>query len=334
MAEIGFDNKLYLGEQVKKMKALVSGDYTKVYIEFGEKIIQDKHASRVLPGYDEDIKLEILKRVYHKGEVIFVVSSRDILRGRICGNFKTTYFEETFRTISELNKRGLVIKHVAISLLNKSNPVPKRIKLLKSKLKQLGIETHLFFSIKNYPKKIKVDELATNPFIKTNKRIVVIISPGGGSGKFGICLNQLYHEMSKNAVPYYLKFETFPIHDLPIEHPINLAYMAATADLGDIVARDKRHKGATSYNRDMENYELLHLLARKFPAQGKYLRKISSATSMGINVVSKGITNDEVVQKAAAAEIARRLIRYKFEVAAGKETKRVLTRTRKILRML
>ena len=163
---------------------------------------------------------------------------------------------------------------------------------------------------------------------------MAVISPGGGSGKFGVCLNQLYHEMSKGVVPYYLKFETFPVHDLPVKHPLNLAYMAASADFYDIVMKDTRCKKATSYNRDVENYELLHLLAKKFPDQGKYLRKISSATSMGANMISKGIIDDEIVQREAAAEIARRLIRYKFEVARGEERRKVLVRTRDILRML
>ena len=335
MPELSFSTKIYLNEQIKKIKSMIQKNHAKLYIEFGGKIIQDKHSARVLPGYAEDTKLEILKKICHKGEAIFVVSAQDILRDRVRGDFKTTYFKETIRSIREFKKRGLTIKYVAISMLEQNTPVPTKIKLLEKKLKRFGITTYRFFSISNYLKSnIKIDELAINPFIKIENKIIAIISPGGGSGKFGICLNQLYHEMSNGVVPHYLKFETFPIHNLPIEHPLNLAYMAASADFCDIVMRDKRHGRATSYNRDIENYELLNLLAKKFPIQGKNLKSISSATNMGANMITEGIINDEIVQKEAAAEIARRLIRYKFEVAAGKEDKKVLNRVRAILKML
>jgi len=335
MRELGFDTKIYLEEQVKKIKGMIQKEYDKLYIEFGGKIIQDKHCSRVLPGYEEDTKLKILKEICSKGEAIFVVSARDILRDRVRGDFKTTYSEETVRSIREFKKRGLDVKYAVISMLEQNAAIPEKIILLEKKLKKLGVKTFRFFSLCNYHKdNIKIDDLAINPFIKIDKKIIAIISPGGGSGKFGICLNQLYHEMSGGASPHYLKFETFPIHDLPVEHPLNLAYMAASADFYDVVMKDKRHGKATSYNRDIENYELLHILARKFPAQGKNLRKISSATNMGANMVTKGMINDEIIQKEAAAEIARRLVRYKFEVAEGKEDKKVLNRVRTILKML
>lgn len=334
MLELGFNVKIYLQEQVKKIKSLIQKNQDKLYIEFGGKIIQDKHSARVLPGYAEDAKLKILKKICSQGEAIFVVSARDILGERVRGDFKTTYFEETFRSIREFKKRGLVIKRVAISLLDKNSPIPAKIKLLENKLKLFGITAYRFFSISNYPKNIKFSELAVNPFIKIDKKIIAIISPGGGSGKFGVCLNQLYHEMSNGVCPHYLKFETFPVHNLPIKHPLNLAYMAASADFCDLVMRDKRHGRATSYNRDIENYELLKLLANKFPIQGKNLKNISSATNMGANMITKGIINDEIVQKEAAAEIARRLIRYKFEVARSKESKKILVQARKILKML
>lgn len=335
MSELGFNTKIYFKEQTEKIKSMIQKEHAKLYIEFGGKIIQDKHSSRVLPGYAEDIKLKILKKICDKGEVIFVVSARDILCDRMRGDFKTTYFEETIRSICEFKKRGLTIKYVVISMLEQGNAAPAKIKLLEKKLKQFGIITYRFFSLSNYQKNnIKIDELAINPFIKIDKKIIAIISPGGESGKFGICLNQLYYEMSNGISPHYLKFETFPIHDLPIKHPLNLAYMAASADFYDVVMRDRRHGEATSYNRDIENYELLNLLAKKFPVQGEYLKNISSATNMGANMITKGIINDEIVQKEAAAEVARRLIRYKFEVAAGKENKKVLDRVRTILKML
>jgi len=332
--ELGFNTQIYLREQLKKIKSMIRKGHSKLYIEFGGKIIQDKHSSRVLPGYDEDIKLKILKKICKAGEVIFVVSSRDILRERVRGDFKTTYYEETIRNIYEFKKRGLIIKYVVISLLDKNNPIPLKIKFLEKELKKIGVISYRFFAINNYSKNVNLNDFKINPFIKINKKIIAIISPGGGSGKFGICLNQLYYEMLNEVSPDYLKFETFPVYNLPINHPLNLAYMAASADFYDVVMKDKRQKDATSYNRDIENYELLHILAKNFPTQGEFLKKISSATNMGANMIAKAIINDEIVQREAAAEIARRLIRYKFEVAYGKEDLKVLNQVREVLKML
>lgn len=332
---LGFDTDKYLNSQINKIKEMVGRADGKLYIEFGGKLIQDKHSSRVLPGYREDAKLEILKKICGNGGVILAVSSKDIDRGRIRGDFKTTYDKETLRTISELKKRGLAVYHVAITLLQRNKLVSEKILSFEKELLQRKIHVYRFYEIDNYPtENISIDDLKVNSFIKINKKIVSIISPGGGSGKFGVCLSQLYHEILNSVTPRYLKFETFPVHDLKINHPLNLAYMAASADFYDVVMKDKRDGKATSYNRDIENYELLHLLASKFPNQGKYLRRITSATNMGINMISKGIIDDEIVQREAAAEIARRYVRYKFEVLEGKEDKKVLLRVKSILKML
>lgn len=331
----GFDTNKYLRAQVATIKKIMGRSREKLYIEFGGKIVNDRHAARVLPGYNENAKAELIKKLCKEGEIIFVVSAKDILRNRIRGDFKITYDKEALRVINELKSFGLIVNHVAISLLEQNNPIPDKIKRFKHKLDNLGIKSYCFYSIKGYPStKVNFSDFAINPFIKTKKRIVAILSPGGGSGKFGICLNQLYHEMNNGVSPHYLKFETFPVCDLPIEHPINLAYMAASADFYDVVMRDKRHGTATSYNRDLENYELLNLLAKVKPSKGKYLKRLTSATYMGVNRLTKGIIDDELIQKEAAAEIARRLVRYKHEVAHGQEDKKVLIRTRNILKML
>lgn len=332
----GFNTDRYLQYQARKLKAVVNRTHDRLYIEFGGKLIQDKHSARVLPGYREDTKFELLKRLCQKGEVIFVVSGSDILRGRIRGDFGTRYDAETLRTLTELSRRGLHVRHVAITLLDDSHTIPKPIRSFEQRLHARKIQTYRFTKIQQYTRGAELlQALNRNPFVGVRKKLVMIISPGGGSGKFGVCLNQFYHEMIRGRAPRYLKFETFPVHDLPLYHPINLAYMAASADFYDVVMKDKRHRGgATSYNRDLENYELLRFLAKRFPREGRYLRTISSATSMGINMLSRGIVSDLVVQKEAAAEIARRLIRYKFEVLHGKEDKKVLGTVRKILAML
>jgi len=331
----GFNSKKYIRNQTSKIKQMVMKNHDKLYIEFGGKIIQDKHSARVLPGYNEDAKLKILKNICKNSEIIFVVSAKDIKRGRIRGDFRTTYDDESVRIIKELKDRGIEIKNLAVSLLDQKRSIPPVVKNFEKRISRMGIKVFEFFSLKRYPSRdFNFKTLEINPFVRTNKKIVAIISPGGGSGKFGICLNQLYYEMKNGVTPNYLKFETFPVHNLPVDHPINLAYMAASADFYDIVMADKRHKNASSYNRDLENYELLNLLAKIFKKQGVYLRKISSATNMGANMISTGIENDEIIQKESAAEIARRLIRYKFEVREKKEDKKVLERVREILKML
>lgn len=333
--KIAFDSKLYLKNQAEAIKKIINQSGEKLYIEFGGKIINDKHAARVLPGYDENSKAKLIQKLMKEGEVIFVVSAKDIMRGRIRGDFKITYDQESIRVINELKKYGIGVKYAAISLLDPQKSEPAKIQSFKKKLFNLGISAYYFRAIKNYPlTKINFDDLLENPFIKTKKNIIMILSPGGGSGKFGVCLSQLYHEMSNGISPRYLKFETFPVHDLPVKHPLNLAYMAASADFYDIVMRDKRFGNATSYNRDLENYELLRILSGIIPKQGKHLRRLTSATYMGKNKLTSGIINDEIAQKEAAAEIARRFIRYKFEVAGGKENKKVLARMKKILNML
>ncbi|MFH1543174.1 MAG: DUF1846 domain-containing protein [Patescibacteria group bacterium] len=358
----GFDSKLYLKYQTAKIREIIRSSTKKLYIEFGGKIVHDKHAARVLPGYDENVKLSLIKKICRDGEVIFVVSAKDIIGKRIRGDFKITYDQEALRVIAELRKNGLKIKNVALTMLPRKKILPKCIKKFDRQLKKIGITPYHFYEIKDYNYLPVISDFDINPYIKTRKKIVVILSPGGGSGKFDVCLSQLYHEMKNGVMPSYLKFETFPVHDLPLDHPINLAYMVATADLYnetfpvhdlpldhpinlaymaasadfyDLVMHDPRHhKVATSYKRDVENYELLRKIAYFFPKEGKHLIDLSSATSMGVNMLSRGIIDDELVQKEAAAEIARRLIRYKFEVKSGKEDKEILKRVRNILARL
>lgn len=336
MKNLGFDTNRYLKYQSKSIEKILNKTHDKLYVEFGGKIIQDRHSARVMPGYREDAKFELIKQLCQNAECIFVVSAKDILQGRVRGDFNTTYDDESIRTINEFLKRGLKIKHVAISLLEQSKKIPEKIKIFENKLKNRKIQTYRFFKLKSYkPNKKICEELKINPFIELNNKLILIISPGGGSGKFGICLNQLYYEMLKKRSPKYLKFETFPVHNLPLNHPINLAYMAASADFYDIVMEDKRHKNkATTYKRDVENYELLRFISKCFNDEGKYLRKLTSATNMGVNMLTKGFLDEEIIQKEAAAEIARRLVRYKIEVAQGKEDKKTLDRVKEILKML
>ncbi len=333
--KIGFNSNLYLRLQSKRIKDLIDRAGTKTYIEFGGKIVDDKHSARVLPGYPENAKLLLLKKICRSAEIVFVVSAKDIVRKRVRGDHKITYDRESIRVLKIFKENKIRVKNVVITRIDDPKNLPEEIKRFTKNLKRQKVKVHYFASIKDYPKKnIDFNDFDKNNFICTQKKLTVILSPGGGSGKFGVCLSQLYHELKNNKAPYYIKFETFPVYNLPITHPLNLAFMAASADFYDVCMKDRRCHQATSYNRDLENYELLHELAKKFPVNGKKLKTISSATSMGINMIGRSIVNDEVVQKEAAAEICRRLIRYKFEVAAGQEDKKVLTRVRNILKML
>ena len=332
---VGFDTDRYIKYQFEVIERILKKSSDKLYIEFGGKLIQDKHSARVLPGYREDAKFELIKRLCRHGEPIFVVSAKDIIKGRIRGDFGTTYDNETIRTLKELRSRRLIVEHVAITLLDPNQSVPAKIKGLENILKKEGMLTHRYYTNSfNKPDKKLFIELDRNPFIQTRKKLILIISPGGGSGKFDVCLNQLYYEMKHGVSPHYYKFETFPVHNLPLHHPLNLAYMAASADFYEMIMRDPHHGGVSSYIRDSANYERLRFTARYFKNQGKHLRLLNSNTNKGFNMLSRGIINDELVQKEAAAEIARRLIRYKFEVARGQEDQKVVDRVRSILSIL
>jgi len=334
--EEAFNSKLYLGLQVSAIKERIRLNRAeRVYIEFGGKIFDDLHAARVLPGYWPDMKFRILQKFFKDAEIIFVISAKDILRKRVRGDHKIPYDSESLRVLAHMKKRGVFVKNVVITRVQKEKQLLKPILNFKNRLEKSGFK--VFFLEENFnhinPQK-DWGVFSNNDFVTTSKKYVTILSPGGGSGKFGVCLNQLFHEMKQGIKPFYIKFETFPVYNLPVTHPVNLAYMAASADFYDLVMKDPRKKNASSYNRDVENYELLHSLARYFKKEGILLRNINSATNMGINAISKSVSDWEHVEKEAAAEIGRRLVRYKYEVKKGEEDKKVLARVRNIVSLL
>jgi len=331
-----FNSNLYLKLQIKAIKDKIKiNNAKKVYIEFGGKIFDDLHATRVLPGYFPDMKFRIIKKLFNYSDIIFVVSAKDILRKRIRGDHKITYDLESLRILNSMQNKGVLIKNVVIARMPNDGFIPEEIKKFEKILKKNKRDVFFLKEGVDYinPKK-DWSLYNNNSFVPTKNKYVIILSPGGGSGKFGVCINQLYHEMKKGIIPFYIKFETFPVHDLPVTHPVNLAYMAASADFYDLVMKDPRKKNASSYNRDIENYELLHNLARYFNKFGSLLKNINSATNMGVNVISRSIINWQEVEKEAVAEIGRRLIRYKYEVQNGQEKKEVLERVRKIISFL
>ncbi len=331
-----FNSDLYLRLQTNAIKDRIATNQAhKVYIEFGGKILDDLHASRILPGYFPDMKLRIIKKFFSNADIIFVISAKDVLRKRIRGDHKITYDLESLRMLSSMRKSGIVISRVVITRMPVDGSIPKEISNLKKKLEKDNCQViFLKENIEHTNPKKEWSLYKNNDYFKTKKKYVIILSPGGGSGKFGVCINQLYHEMHNETTPFYIKFETFPVHDLPVTHPINLAYMAASADFYDLVMKDPRKKDASSYNRDVENYELIRNLAKYFEKEGSLLKNLSSATNMGVNVISKSINNWEEVEKEAVAEVGRRLIRYKYEVMNGQESEEVLKRIKNIISLL
>jgi uncharacterized protein (UPF0371 family) len=331
-----FDSDLYLKLQVKAIQNRIKTNHAKrVYIEFGGKIFDDLHASRVLPGYSPDMKFRIIKKLFNDSDIIFVVSAKDILRKRIRGDHKITYDLESMRMLIGMQKRDVLIKNIVVTRMPTDGSIPEEIKKFEKILNKNNRNVSFLKEGIDHINPNKDWSLYdTNSFVQTKKKYVIILSPGGGSGKFGVCINQLYHEMKNGITPFYIKFETFPVHDLSITHPVNLAYMAASADFYDLVMKDPRKQNASSYNRDVENYELLHTLARHFKKYGSLLKNINSATNMGVNVISKSINNWEDVEKEASAEVGRRLIRHKYEVQNGQEKKEILVRIRKIISLL
>ena len=325
MNKNAFDTDLYIGLQLSQIKEKLKLSGEKFYIEIGGKLIQDHHAARVLPGYREDARFEVVKKLSSLGDIVLVVSAKDILRGRIRGDFKITYDKETLRTIRELRNRGLSIGYVAVSLLDRSRDIPSEIIFFENELKKEGVSVYRFFSSSNHQLSIfSANDLEINPYMRFSSRFIFVISPGGGSGKFGICLSQLYHEMKHGISPRYFSLGAFPIYELPATHPLNLAYMAASADFRDALKEDPNAANSLLTEREIENYNLLKQISEFFNKEGRYLREINSATDMCVSSLSKGIVDDEEVQREAAAEIARRYMRYKFEVERGQEGAEIL----------
>jgi len=331
-----FDSNFYLNLQIKTINNRIKANHSeRVYIEFGGKIFDDLHASRVLPGYFPDMKFRIIKKLFKNSDIIFVISAKDIIRKRIRGDHKITYDLESLRLLDNMKTQGVDIKNVVITRMPKEGTTPKEIIDFDKKIKKSGRNTYYLDECVDHINPNKDwSTYNINNFVPTKKKYVIILSPGGGSGKFGVCINQLYHEMKRGIIPFYIKFETFPVHDLSITHPVNLAFMAASADFYDLVMKDPHDNKASSYNRDVENYELLHSLAKYFKKEGRLLKNITSATNMGINVLSKSVNNWEEVEKEASAEVGRRLIRHKYEVENGQEKMEVLIRVRKIISLL
>ena len=317
--EIGFDNEKYLREQRKAILQRINRLKGKLYLEFGGKLIYDYHAARVLPGYDPNIKIKLLRKLKDKIDIILCIYAGDIERGRIRGDFGITYDVDAMKLIDDLRENGLDVLAVVITRFNNQ---PQAI-TFKNKLANRKIKVYLHSATKGYPTDVDVivseKGYGKNSYIKTQNPIVVVTGPGPGSGKLATCLSQLYHDYKRGIKSSYAKFETFPIWNLPLKHPVNLAYESATADLGDVNLIDPFHlnahkKSAVNYNRDVDIFPILQRILRKII---KNRLPYQSPTDMGVNRVGFAIVDDDVVREAAKQELIRRYFRCNYENIMG-----------------
>ena len=307
MGKQGFDNDLYLKLQSERIKERIGKFGGKLYLEFGGKLFDDFHAARVLPGFQPDSKIRMLMQLKDEAEIVLVVNAYDIEKNKVRGDLGITYEQDTLRLIDAFRGCGLLVGSVVLTRFAGQDSAIR----FQQKLETLGIRVFRHYSIEGYPediqKVISESGYGKNEYIETERSLVVVTAPGPGSGKMAVCLSQLYHESQRSAKAGYAKFETFPIWNLPLNHPVNLAYEAATADLNDVNMIDPFHLeayGTTSvnYNRDVEISPVVRAMFQRIYGSCPY----QSPTDMGVNMVGSCITDDDACRKASCNEILRR----------------------------
>ncbi len=307
MQKIGFDNSEYIKLQSQKIRDRIASFGDKLYLEFGGKLFDDFHAARVLPGFQPDAKIKMLLELKDDAEVVIVINADAIEKNKRRGDLGITYDLETLRLIDAFRQIGLYVGSVVITCYAGQHSAAA----FEKRLNSLGIKTYRHYSIPDYPANIPFivsDEgFGKNDYIETQRKLVIVTAPGPGSGKMATCLSQLYHENKRGIKAGYAKFETFPIWNLPLKHPVNVAYEAATADLNDVNMIDPFHleaysKMAVNYNRDIEIFPVLNAILETIMGQSPY----KSPTDMGVNMAGFAITDDAAVCDAAKQEIVRR----------------------------
>ncbi|GAA0077852.1 DUF1846 domain-containing protein [Clostridium sp. CTA-5] len=333
--ETGFDHIKYLEEQSKYILERVN-DYDKLYLEFGGKLFNDRHAMRVLPGFDENAKIKLLHKLREKVEVVICVYAGDIERNKIRGDFGITYDMDVLRLIDDLRAYDLEVNSVVITRYDGQPATTVFI----NKLERRGIKVYKHKATKGYPTDVDTivseDGYGKNPYIETTKPIVVVTAPGPGSGKLATCLSQLYHESKRGNAAGYSKFETFPVWNVPLKHPLNIAYEAATVDLKDVNMLDSFHMDAynkvtVNYNRDIETFPVLKRIIEKITGKESVYK---SPTDMGVNRVGFGIVDDDVVKEASKQEIIRRYFKTGCEYKKGYVDKETFDRSKLIMEEL
>jgi len=324
MITAGFDTDLYLKEQTKKIKERVS-QFEKLYLEFGGKLCYDLHAARVLPGFRPSAKIELLKNLGDI-DIIYCVSAKDIIRGRVRRDFGLTYDNQTLKDIGDINDHGLNVNAVVITRYEGESAV----KQFRNRLESYGIKVYMHFEIEGYPDNLTkvLQGYEKQPLVETDKKLVIITGVGGGSGKMAVALSQIYHERKNGLKTGFAKFETFPIWNLELNHPVNVAYEAATADMKDVNMVDPFHNeaygvSAINYNRDIENFTILHNLMKRITGELEAFG-YKSPTDMGVNMAKTGIIDDKACREAGKHEIIRRYFRYFREKVEGIESQDTL----------
>jgi uncharacterized protein (UPF0371 family) len=332
--KIGFDSEKYIEEQSKYiLERINQGESERLYLEFGGKLVHDKHAMRVLPGFDENAKIKLLERLKEQAEIIICIYAGDIINSKTRQDFGITYDLEVLRLIDVFRNHSLKINSVVVTRYEDSPAVNKFI----SRLERREIKTYKHFFTKGYPTDVDTivseDGYGANPYIEVTKPLAVVTGPGGGSGKLATCLSQLYHEYKRGKKVRYAKFETFPIWNLPLKHPVNIAYEAATADLKDVNMIDSFHLEAygtmaVNYNRDLEVFPVVKRIIEKITGESEY----QSPTDMGVNRVGFCITDDEAVREASIQEIIRRFMIAKCDYKKGRIPEEALERSELLMK--
>ena len=323
--KIGFDNDKYLRMQSEHIRERISKFGDKLYLEFGGKLFDDYHASRVLPGFQPDSKLRMLLQLADQAEIVIAISAADIEKNKIRGDLGITYDVDVLRLIQAFRDAGLYVGSVVITRY--TNAADQ----FKSKLEAMGIKVYRHYSIDGYPANVPLivseDGYGKNEYVETTRPLVIVTAPGPGSGKMATCLSQLYHENRRGVKAGYAKFETFPIWNLPLNHPVNLAYEAATADLNDVNMIDPFHleaygKTTVNYNRDVEIFPVLSAMFEGIYGSCPY----KSPTDMGVNMAGNCIVDDEVCREAGRHEIIRRWYTTMDRLVKGESRKSEVTK--------
>ncbi|MBR3434304.1 MAG: DUF1846 domain-containing protein [Bacteroidales bacterium] len=331
----GFDNEKYLKIQSEHIKERISKFGNKLYLEFGGKLFDDYHASRVLPGFEPDSKLKMLMQLRDDAEIVIVISARDIEKNKVRGDLGITYDVDVLRLRDEFLNRGLMVSGVVITQYNGQGSA----KAFRERLERLGISVYYHYVIEGYPTNVDLicspDGFGRNEYVETTRPLVVVTAPGPGSGKMAVCLSQLYQENQRGVKAGYAKFETFPIWSIPLKHPVNVAYEAATADLNDVNMIDPFHleaygKTTVNYNRDIEIFPVLNAIFEGIYGYNPY----KSPTDMGVNMAGFCISDDEVCCQASKDEIIRRYYNALCEFAMGKASETEVNKIALLMKQL
>ncbi|MBQ8962728.1 MAG: DUF1846 domain-containing protein [Clostridia bacterium] len=335
MNKIGFDSQKYIRLQSARIRERIEYFGGKLYLEFGGKLFDDYHASRVLPGFAPDNKIRMLLELKDQAEIVIAINANDIEKSKVRGDLGITYDSDVIRLVDVFREFGLFVGSIAITQYTGQSAAD----VFQRRLEGMGLKVYRLYRIPDYPANVagivSEEGYGKNEYIRTSRSLVVVTAPGPGSGKMATCLSQLYHEHKRGIQAGYAKFETFPIWNLPLKHPVNLAYEAATADLNDVNMIDPFHLEAygettVNYNRDIEIFPVLRAIFEKIYGECPY----KSPTDMGVNMAGKSIVDDAVCREASCQEIIRRYYKSACAVKQGRATPQEVQKIELLMRQL